>query len=77
MSFFNKANIVVETNTKYYAKLSSEDVERAIRDYFDLPSDAKIQFGIPGGGDYSNMTVDAELFKITAYWEENSEGCYE
>ena len=31
--------------------------EDMIRKEFNLPSDAKITFHVPGGGDYSNLTL--------------------
>ena len=50
--------------------LEPDNVERAIREYFGMPEHAEITFGIPGGGDYSNMDVDAATFDITATWKE-------
>ena len=51
-----------EAEVTYSIKLSGEDVETAIRHYFGMPDDADIFFRIPGGGDYSNMELDARAF---------------
>lgn len=52
-----------------------------IRRMFDLPADAKITIGIPGGGDYSNMDLQVSDLRgggIVATWtvEKVQEGDY-
>jgi len=54
---------VVTTTT---ATITIEDIIKA----FDLPPHAKVNFHVPGGGDYSNMTLSIAEHPLTAEWKE-------
>lgn len=44
--------------------------EGMLREKFNIPDDAEIKVDIPGGGDYSNMSMSiADLKYITVQWK--------
>lgn len=64
-----KTNRVV-CKTSYEASIDPEELETLVRKHFAVPADAKLRFRIPGGGDWSNQTVDTATFDaIELRWE--------
>lgn len=61
-----KTKYVVE---KTVITLGAKEVEEAIKKHLNLPDNCKVEFTIPGGGDWSGDTIEAETFReITAMW---------
>jgi hypothetical protein len=58
----------VLVETRLTQTITAADIRKAFR----LPKNAEITFAIPGGGDWSNTTVDIDAFDLplTARWTE-------
>ncbi len=50
---------LTSTNIDVTIKLTGEDIIKALVEagYIDMPDSATCEFEVPGGGDYSNMSV--------------------
>ena len=49
------------TKTKHEGTITSKDIIRAL----ELPKDAKLEFDVPSGGDYSGMSLDVESIRVS------------
>ena len=67
MNLFNLTTFSTQTVVKHSAFVGRQEFVRLLREagYAGVPDDAKITMQVPGGGDYSNMTLDIDDMPIT------------